>query len=490
MTNGEMVLFTSNRAERRASWTRVTTDGTFASVCAIEDRLFANVYDSNGNLQLCEFDTEVGLDFWTNTSASNGAIVLDSRQSNYTSLDVIVDVSGVQTSLGSVSVSTLGTINGISSSGSQSKTLTSRTPTLTSCRFKPDGSKFIIAHGSDPNDWIIDEYLLTTNWDVTTASLGSSITQSTSNLSTVIDLNSIDISPDGTKLFVMDDSTDGFTIHTITLSTAWDISTATLSSSYEVNLGSFRNERAILFSPNGKKFYVGNTTTDQIDQYDLTTAFDVSTESGITASLTIGAIPITFVSGFNFSPDGTRLTICGGSDARVEEYTSSTPFEINTFTKTADHIFPSQLSLRDVVFGNNDSYIYILSSTGGDSLDRFNTVATSNKFLSIPSYPDLGDYSSVYFGKKYTAKIISNPVDASMGGGPATGTPRGITNIVLDLKNANSVKVNSRKPSMSSDFTGKKEFRSLGYSRDPQITIEQDDPLTMQVNGIVTELII
>ena len=93
-------------------------------------------------------------------------------------------------------------------------------------------------------------------------------------------------------------------------------------------------------------------------------------------------------------------------------------------------------------------------------------------------------------GKKYTAKIITNAVDASMGNGPATGTPRGITNIVLDLKNANSVKVNSRKPSMAAGFTGKKEFRSLGYSRDPQITIEQDDPLTMQVNGIVTELIV
>ena len=43
---------------------------------------------------------------------------------------------------------------------------------------------------------------------------------------------------------------------------------------------------------------------------------------------------------------------------------------------------------------------------------------------------------------------------------------------------------------MASGFTGKKEFRSLGYSRDPQVTIEQDDPLTMQVNGIIAELIV
>jgi len=39
-------------------------------------------------------------------------------------------------------------------------------------------------------------------------------------------------------------------------------------------------------------------------------------------------------------------------------------------------------------------------------------------------------------------------------------------------------------------FTGKKEFRLLGYSRDPQITISQEAPLPMQVNGLVAELVL
>ena len=38
-------------------------------------------------------------------------------------------------------------------------------------------------------------------------------------------------------------------------------------------------------------------------------------------------------------------------------------------------------------------------------------------------------------------------------------------------------------------FTGKKEFRLLGYSRDPQITITQDAPLPLQINGLVAELV-
>ena len=36
--------------------------------------------------------------------------------------------------------------------------------------------------------------------------------------------------------------------------------------------------------------------------------------------------------------------------------------------------------------------------------------------------------------------------------------------------------------------TGKREFRLLGYSRDPQITITQSAPLSAQINSIVAEV--
>ena len=103
---------------------------------------------------------------------------------------------------------------------------------------------------------------------------------------------------------------------------------------------------------------------------------------------------------------------------------------------------------------------------------------------------DLTGYSGVvYAGLDYTAKVISNPVDASLGNGPATGEIRGITNVVVDVKSTKSMKVNSR-PAISEQFTGKKEVRLLGYNRNPQVTIEQDQPTSMQVNGIVAELIV
>ena len=103
------------------------------------------------------------------------------------------------------------------------------------------------------------------------------------------------------------------------------------------------------------------------------------------------------------------------------------------------------------------------------------------------SGPDLN--SEVYVGVKFDSKLVTNPVDASLGNGPATGEVRGITNVVLDVKSTKSMKVNNR-VALSSNFTGKKEVRLLGYSRNPQVTVEQDNPFSMQINGIVAELIV
>ena len=38
-------------------------------------------------------------------------------------------------------------------------------------------------------------------------------------------------------------------------------------------------------------------------------------------------------------------------------------------------------------------------------------------------------------------------------------------------------------------FTGNKEVRLLGYGRNPQVTIEQNDPMPLQINGLISELI-
>lgn len=107
--------------------------------------------------------------------------------------------------------------------------------------------------------------------------------------------------------------------------------------------------------------------------------------------------------------------------------------------------------------------------------------------------------SSAEIGYSFDVELTTNPVDASVTTGPLTGTPRSIGSVYVDLNNTLSCKVNNTSmvirnvtddlSQQLSPFTGKKEFRLLGYDRDPKITITQDSPLDIQVNGLVAELI-
>lgn len=107
--------------------------------------------------------------------------------------------------------------------------------------------------------------------------------------------------------------------------------------------------------------------------------------------------------------------------------------------------------------------------------------------------------SSVEIGYNFDVELKTNPIDAQVTNGPITGIPRGIGTVYLDLNNTLAAKVNNTAliirnvtddlSQQLAPFTGKKEFRLLGYNADPQITITQDAPLDLQVNGLVAELI-
>ena len=138
----------------------------------------------------------------------------------------------------------------------------------------------------------------------------------------------------------------------------------------------------------------------------------------------------------------------------------------------------------------NVNEVVDLIATDGTTQSYLGTFTVdSSEEISLAAYTGLG-FTHAYVGKAFTAKIVTNAIDFNAGNGPVTGTIRGIGNVTLDLKNARSFKVNNRTFTNDTNFTGKKEVRILGYSRDPKVTIEQNDPLPLQVNGLIAELII
>lgn len=99
-------------------------------------------------------------------------------------------------------------------------------------------------------------------------------------------------------------------------------------------------------------------------------------------------------------------------------------------------------------------------------------------------------YATVEVGRMPTVQLVGNPVDGDLGFGPETGNPRGVSAAVLDLRDTRSVSVNTWPYNPSTAFDGKKEFFLPGYGRDPQITISQEQPLDLTLNGFMTELVV
>ena len=129
---------------------------------------------------------------------------------------------------------------------------------------------------------------------------------------------------------------------------------------------------------------------------------------------------------------------------------------------------------------------------GDDYLGSF-TVASGNVDVSA-----VEEITSAEIGYRFDVEAETLPIDAQIQGGPLTGNPRSVNRVILDLVDTLSVSVND-KPLIirqvnddlgagRNSVTGKKEFRLLGYSKDPTVKITQSAPLSLQVNGLIAEV--
>ena len=136
----------------------------------------------------------------------------------------------------------------------------------------------------------------------------------------------------------------------------------------------------------------------------------------------------------------------------------------------------------------NSTVVHVLGTTSAGLTDYLGTHTVSGGNVSLTQYNTT--YATAEIGYSFPVTLTTNPIDASVKNGPVTGEPRGVATVVVDLVNTKSASVNAINLISDSSVTGKKEFRLLGYSRDPQITISQSEPLSFQVNGLTAELIV
>lgn len=170
-------------------------------------------------------------------------------------------------------------------------------------------------------------------------------------------------------------------------------------------------------------------------------------------------------------------------------------FVLMEFDRSMNMDFSNTFSGTDGVFDvsshfANGAVVKVVNNT--DYLGEF-TVASGNIDVSAVQKID-----EAQIGFDFNVEAQTLPIDAQIQGGPLTGEPRSVSRIVVDLLDTLSLSINNKDliiRQVTDDFSlsrtpvsGKKEFRFLGYSKDPVVTITQTAPLSLQVNGIIAEV--
>ena len=151
------------------------------------------------------------------------------------------------------------------------------------------------------------------------------------------------------------------------------------------------------------------------------------------------------------------------------------------------------------VFDVSDQYadnaeVKIVSGT--DYLGEYTVGEVTTGEVDVSAVKD--SVTAAYVGYQFNPILRTLPIDIFISGDSLTGRPRKIDMVTLDLLDTLSVAVNNKNMVLRNvnddfsldraNFTGKKEFRLIGLSRDPVVEITQSVPFGLQLNGMVVEV--
>jgi len=188
----------------------------------------------------------------------------------------------------------------------------------TSIKFNNDGSKmFVIGTKNDK----VQEYTLTANFDLSSATLESVFVTSNEEVAPF----GIDFNNDGTMMYITGHNSDS--IHQYELAVGFDLSEGvTLLRSQDLSAQDIEPS-SIEFNTDGTRMFIIGTRDNVVDQYDLSTGFDISTLSHV-GFLKLNSEQYN-PSGIAFSPSGLKMIITGYQEtAEVNEYTLNCPFTL------------------------------------------------------------------------------------------------------------------------------------------------------------------
>jgi hypothetical protein len=154
------------------------------------------------------------------------------------------------------------------------------------------------------------QYVLSRPWDVTSASYtGKSLNHATQTTGGAYNSNGARFKLDGTALYIQ--AMGNKTVYQYNLATAWDLSTATYSGNSYLTGQTYGT--GFDFATDGSSFYIADPINDGVYQYKCSTAWDITTATfyvryDTTAQISVGPQSIRWKSPFAFYVANQGLT--------------------------------------------------------------------------------------------------------------------------------------------------------------------------------------
>ena len=237
--------------------------------------------------------------------------------------------------------------------------------------FSSDGSKmFIIGYTG------VYQYSLSTSWNPSSATYDSvSLSVSTQETAPT----GLFLKSDGTSLYVIG---YGSTVYQYDLTTAYDLSTASYASK-SLSTG-LTNAVGLSISTDGTKLWaadIGGT----IQQFTMSTAWDVSTASSDSKSLDVSARGAD-TGAIYVSPDGSTLYIISLGTDTIYEYDLSTDYDISTgtYNSVSFSVATQETNPWWFTFKDDGSKMYVVGNIG-DTVYQYSTGSSSLATITWPS---------------------------------------------------------------------------------------------------------
>ena len=267
---------------------------------------------------------------------------------------------------------------------------------------KPDGTAFYTMNSSDNK---VRRHNMTTAWDITTCSYNS---VTSSGLTNSGGAKGLYFKSNGMKFFYIDST--HIRAYNI-VHPAWDITyIVAASDSHDFSSNLAGSASSLNFKPDGTKFYISETsgtTNNNILEYNLSTAWDLSTASYVqkgSGSGELNAGTTNNVRGFSFGNNGAYIHITSAANTYGRRLSLSTPWDISTINTTgAQWTQHYQLTsgfygyglnwqwksdgLQYYFMGDNDEVIHEMKPTSAWSVGSADN-GNENNFKNTAKYVD------------------------------------------------------------------------------------------------------